>query len=76
MGGFALDLIGFPADAGQHPGLVLSEPLLRRLIIGWGPAPALFGVASIVILAGYKISRTRHDEIRRALRDEAAASDS
>ena len=68
VGGLALDLIGFPSNAGAHPGLVLSEPLLRRLIIGWGPLPALFGVASMIILAGYGISRRRHDEISLALR--------
>jgi GPH family glycoside/pentoside/hexuronide:cation symporter len=68
VGGFALDLIGFPSDSGHHPGLVLSEPLLRRLLICWGPLPALFGIASIVVLAGYKISRRRHDEISAALR--------
>ncbi len=68
VGGFALDLIGFPSNAAQHPDLVLSEPLLRRLIIGWGPLPALFGIASMMILAGYRISRRRHDEISKALR--------
>jgi GPH family glycoside/pentoside/hexuronide:cation symporter len=68
VGGFALDLIGFPSDAGQHPGLVLPEPLLRRLIMGWGPLPALLGVVAIVVLAGYRISRRRHDEIQNALR--------
>ncbi len=72
VGGFALDLIGFPADAGHHPGLVLSEPLLRRLIVGWGPVPAVFGVAAMVVLAGYGISRRRHDEISTALRGAAA----
>ncbi len=71
VGGLALDLIGFPSNAGAHPGLVLSEPLLRRLILGWGPLPALFGVASMVILAGYGISRRRHDEISLALRERA-----
>ena len=68
VGGLALDLIGFPSNSGAHPGLVLSEPLLRRLILGWGPLPALFGVASMVILTGYGISRRRHDEISLALR--------
>ena len=67
VGGFALDLIGFPANAG-HPGVALSEPLLRRLVIGWGPLPALFGVAAILVLAAYSISRGRHDEIRSELR--------
>jgi GPH family glycoside/pentoside/hexuronide:cation symporter len=74
VAGFALDLIGFPSDASHHPGLVLSEPLLRRLVLGWGPLPALFGIASMVVLAGYKISRSRHDEIRDELRTAGAAT--
>jgi GPH family glycoside/pentoside/hexuronide:cation symporter len=72
VGGFALDLIGFPADAAHRAGLVTSESLLRKLIIGWGPLPALFGVAAMVVLAGYRISRRRHDEIRLALASRPA----
>ena len=68
VGGFALDLIGFPADAAHHPGLILSEPLLRRLIIGWGPIPAVLGIVSMVIIVGYRITRRRHDEISAGLR--------
>lgn len=68
VGGFALDLIGFPSDAARHPGLVLSEALLRRLITGWGPIPAVLGVVAIAIIVRYRISRRRHDEISAGLR--------
>ncbi len=68
VAGFALDLIGFPADPAHHPALMASEPLMRRLILGWGPIPAAIGVLCLLILATYSISRRRHDEISAALR--------
>ena len=47
VAGMALDLIGFPKDAGHGAHAVLAEPLLRRLILGWGPAPAVVGPALV-----------------------------
>ena len=73
VGGFALDLIGFPHDAG-HPGVVLSAAVLDGLILAWGPGAALVAAAGILVFAPYAITRERHDVIAAELRARRAVS--
>jgi len=39
-----------------------------RLVVVWGPVPAVIAVVSMLIFASYGITRTRHAEIANALR--------
>ena len=70
--GFALDALNFPKAAGVAVNAVVPEHTLRLLILAWGPFAALFGVASIVSLLWYRVSRARHAEIAAALRVKRA----
>jgi glycoside/pentoside/hexuronide:cation symporter, GPH family len=73
VAGFALDLIGFPHDAGRS-GVVLSAGVLDRLILAWGPGAALVAAAGILVFAPYAITRERHDVIAAELRARRAVS--
>jgi len=66
-GGFALDLLRFPHDAGQA-GVSMSPATLDGLILAWGPAPAVLIAAGMVITWGYAIDRRRHDAITAELK--------
>ncbi len=65
--GVALDLIHFPKDIGRTVGAVLPHDMQARLVLVWGPIAAVFAVASLLILSGYRIHRARHAEIAMAL---------
>ena len=67
LAGVALDLIRFPKDVGRTVGAVLPHDMQVRLVLIWGPVAAVFAVASLVILAAYRIDRARHEEIATAL---------
>ena len=67
VGGFALDLLRFPHDAGQA-GVSMSPATLDGLILAWGPAPAVLIAAGMVITWGYAIDRRRHDAITAELK--------
>src|ERR1044072_2541066 len=62
LGGFAIDFLHFPREAGQHVGAVVPEDVLRHLIIAWGPFPAVLCVIGALIFMPYAITRRRHDE--------------
>ncbi|WP_295632485.1 MFS transporter [Novosphingobium sp.] len=67
VAGVALDLIRFPHDP-SHSGLTaLPGAMQFRLVMIWGPVPAVFALVSLVILTAYGISRARYAEIARAL---------
>jgi hypothetical protein len=68
LAGVALDLIRFPREIGQTVGAVLSHEVQVRLVLVWGPIPAVIAVASMVIFASYGITRSRHAAIAAALR--------
>lgn len=68
VSGVALDVIGFPKDAGRQVGLVLSDGLQDRVIFAWAPFSALFVLGSMAVMAAYAISRRRHAEVAEALR--------
>jgi GPH family glycoside/pentoside/hexuronide:cation symporter len=74
VAGVALDLIRFPKDIGQKVGAVLPHDVQFRLILIWGPAAALIATVSMLIFAGYGITRKRHDAIVEALRTKAMAA--
>lgn len=68
LAGVALDLIRFPGDIGQKVGAVLPHEVQVRLVLVWGPIPAVIAVISMVIFASYGITRARHAAIAAALR--------
>jgi len=74
LAGVALDLIRFPRDIGQIAGAVLPHEVQVRLVMVWGPIPAVIAVASMVIFASYGITRARHAAIAAALRARASAT--
>ncbi len=68
LAGTALDLIRFPSDIGQRVGAVLPHDVKVRLVLVWGPLPAVVAVISMLIFASYSITRARHADIATALR--------
>jgi len=73
VGGLALDVLGFPHDAGRA-GVTLSAAMLDRLILAWGPGAAMFGVVAIVVFSPYAITRRRHEDIAADLRGRRTAA--
>ena len=68
VAGLALDLIRFPKDIAQHPGIVLPEDVQVRLVLVWGPGAAVIAVVSMLILSTYGVTRAKHAVIAEALR--------
>ena len=64
----ALDLIQFPKDIGQQVGAVLPHDVQVGLVVIWGPLASVGAVISLIIFAGYAISRQRHAEIAAELK--------
>ena len=75
VAGVALDLIRFPKDVGHTVGAILPEDVQFRLVMIWGPAPAVFALVSLLMFSAYGLTRARHDEIARALRLKSPMSD-
>jgi len=73
LAGVALDLIRFPHDLGQNPGVSLPHDVQVRLVLVWGPAAAVVAVISMLIFSAYDITRERHDRIAAALKQSRAA---
>lgn len=73
VGGVALDLLRFPAEAGRQVGAVIPETVLSSLILAWGPLPAVMCIVGGLIFAPYAITRARHEEIAAALKLKRAA---
>jgi glycoside/pentoside/hexuronide:cation symporter, GPH family len=71
IGGFAIQLIGFPQNAAQA-GVVLSPVLLDKLILAWGPGAALVGAVGVVVFWPYAITRKRHEVIASELKARRA----
>ena len=67
VAGLALDLIGFPGHVDQAGAAALPESMQFRLVLIWGPVPAVIALVSLLILASYNITRVRHQEITSAL---------
>lgn len=75
VAGMALDLIQFPSSVGKTASAVLPEALQFRLVMIWGPVPAVIAVVSLTILASYGITRVRHEQIATALGRGAKEAD-
>lgn len=67
VAGVALDLIHFPRMTGHTAAEILPAAMQFRLVAIWGPVPAIIAIASLTILATYKITRARHEQIVAAL---------
>lgn len=67
VAGVALDFIRFPSSAGQSASMVLPDAIQSRLVMIWGPVPAVIAIISLIILASYRITRARHAQIAEAL---------
>jgi GPH family glycoside/pentoside/hexuronide:cation symporter len=68
VGGFALDLLHFPHEAGRQVGAVVAEPVLRGLVLAWTPAPAVLCLIGAAIFTSYGITRVRHEGITAQLK--------
>ena len=74
LAGVALDIIRFPDDMGQRVGALLAHDVQFRLVLVWGPLPAIVAVISMLIFTSYGITRARHTEIAAALREKRERS--
>ena len=75
VAGVALDLIRFPRIVDRPVTAVLPHAMQTRLVMIWGPVPAIIAIVSLVILSSYGISRVRHRQIAAALRRGAGIAD-
>lgn len=73
VGGFALDLMNFPKDLGRQVDAAVPEEVLRSLVAGWGPLPAMLCIIGALVFAPYAIDRTRQAEIVTALKAKRSA---
>jgi glycoside/pentoside/hexuronide:cation symporter, GPH family len=67
VAGVALDLVNFPRDMAHSVSAALPVSMQDRLVMIWGPVPAVIALVSLVILSAYTITRARHDVIAKAL---------
>jgi GPH family glycoside/pentoside/hexuronide:cation symporter len=67
VAGAALDLIQFPSSAGAAAPVMLPAAMQSRLVMIWGPVPAVIALVALVILASYGITRARHEQITQSL---------
>jgi GPH family glycoside/pentoside/hexuronide:cation symporter len=72
LGGFALDLMHFPREAGAHIGATIPEDVIGKLILAWGFVPALLSVMGAMVFLPYAITRKRQQEIEAALKVKRA----
>ncbi len=72
LGGVALDLIAFPKNA--MPGSVDSEVIFRLGLVQ-GPLTSIFTLGGLALYLGYKLSKSRHDEIVRELMERKAGQE-
>jgi GPH family glycoside/pentoside/hexuronide:cation symporter len=64
VGGLALDLISFPKNA--IPGTV-DPDVIFNLGLVQGPATSIFTFSGLLLYLGYKLTRSRHEEIVQEL---------
>ena len=72
VAGLALELIHFPKNIDRAGGAILDSHVQTRLVLTWGPGPAVIALASLLILASYGITRARHEAIALSLRESRA----
>jgi len=66
VGGLALDFIAFPKNA--EPGSVAPEVIFNLGLVQ-GPLTSIFSLSGLVLYLGYRLTRTRHQEIVQALEE-------
>ena len=69
VAGVALDLIKFPRPVAHAASEALPAAMQFRLVMIWGPVPAIIAIASLLILASYRLTRARHTQIAVKLVD-------
>lgn len=72
VGGFALDFIRFPQNAGQPGAVAPTDDVLAALVLAWGPLPAIISLVGAFIFMAYGITRARHADIAAKLRAKRA----
>ena len=73
IGGFTLDFLHFPREAGRQIGAVVPEHVLSSLIVAWGPLPAVLCMVGAAIFLPYAITRSRQHDIAATLKLKRAA---
>ncbi|HEY0649996.1 MFS transporter [Phenylobacterium sp.] len=73
LGGFALDLMRFPREAGTKVGATIPEEVVGKLILAWGFLPATLCVVGALVFMPYAINRVRQEQIAAALKVKRAA---
>jgi glycoside/pentoside/hexuronide:cation symporter, GPH family len=73
IGGIALDLIGFPHGPAATTAAVPAATV-ARLGITYGPGAALFTAVSVVVLIGFKLTRSDHARILADLKSRRASA--
>jgi len=72
LGGFAIDLMRFPREAGTQVGATIPEEMIGKLILAWGFVPAALSVVGALVFTSYRIGRARQEEIAAALKVKRA----
>jgi GPH family glycoside/pentoside/hexuronide:cation symporter len=72
VGGFALDLMHFPREAGAKVGATIPEDVIDKLILAWGALPASMTLVGALIFIPYAIDRNRQAVIAAALKEKRA----
>ncbi|HEY2356342.1 MAG TPA: MFS transporter [Phenylobacterium sp.] len=72
VGGFALDLMHFPRDAGRQIGVEVAESIQVHLIAYWALLPAALSLLGALVFIPYNVNRERHAEITARLRVKRA----
>jgi Na+/proline symporter len=70
IGGFGLEIIGFPEDASAA---TLTPDVLNGLLFMTGPLYRIIVFSGMLFMALYNLNRARHDEIMAALEVRRAA---
>lgn len=73
LGGIALDLVGFPKEAGREAHAVLAPDVLSGLALTFGPISGIIAVIASAWLIPYRITRERHLTLSEALKAKRAA---
>jgi GPH family glycoside/pentoside/hexuronide:cation symporter len=68
VGGFALDLLRFPHEAGRQLNAVIPEHVQTGLVACWALLPASLCVIGIMVFTPYGVTRERHAGIAARLR--------
>lgn len=74
IGGFALDLLHFPREAGRAVHAVIDPDVLSGLTAAWALVPALLSLAGVAVFLPYNLNRRRHQAIAADIRARREAA--